>query len=349
MSPRDSTSPSGGKIQEIELADLLVDEMNVRVDAETSTKSFAEADEKIDDLAQSIQNDGLLHPLVVRPSKVTPGKYTIIAGSRRFRALKELQRKTAKCSIVDVDDLQAIYISIDENLKRGDVTARELARSIRRLGQQLGGNIDDPNDKKTRREVALRLNWKTSKQKPDTTRVLEVLRMGTFQDLMPGVVVKYRQRGEARDPARPVVAWGAAKSAMEGLTKSPAWPFIQEKPQEEREEFIKQFTLTYRGLPTTHRKEFLKKYSANPRVIPNPVEVAESILTTTRATKVVNFRADATLLGQIKAYMESTGMNQNDAVKQLVVMGLQAAGFSGEASPRSIETEEDEEERDLKE
>lgn len=347
MSPKDSRATPAGKIQEIDLADLIVDDMNVRVDAETSTKPFSEADEKIDDLAHSIAKDGLFFPLVVRASKVTPGKFTIIAGSRRFRALKELQRRSAKCSVLDVDDLQAISISIDENLKRGDVTARELARSIRRLGQQLGGDVD--TDKSIRKEIAIRLNWMTSKQKPDTARVLEVLRMGTFQDYMPGLVVKYRQRGEARDPARPVVAWGAAKSAMEGLTKSPAWQHILEKPREERDEIIKRFMLAYRSLPTTHRKQFLARYSTNPRVIPEPESVAASILDTTRATKVVSFRADPELLGQIGAYVESTGMSRNDAVKHLVVLGLKSVGISGSlSSARSIENDENEEERDLK-
>jgi ParB/RepB/Spo0J family partition protein len=347
MSPRDSPSTPAGKTQEIDLADLIVDEMNVRVDAETSTRPFPEADEKIDDLAQSIAKDGLLFPLVVRPSKVTPGKFTIIAGSRRFRSLKELQRKSAKCSVLDVDDLQAISISIDENLKRGDVTARELARSIRRLGQQLGGDVDA--DKKIRKEIAIRLNWKNLKQKPDTARVLEVLRMGTFQDYMPGLVVKYRQRGEARDPARPVVAWGAAKSAMEGLAKSPAWQFIQEKPREEREQIVERFMLAYRSLPTTHRKQFLAKYSTNPRVVPNPEDVAASILQTTRATKVVSFRADSALLGQIESYVESTGMSRNDAVKQLVVLGLKSVGMTeNQPLPRSIENDDNEDERDLK-
>ena len=94
-------------------------------------------DETIEELAMSIKEQGLLQPLVLR--KVSPQKYQIISGERRFRALKSLG-ETEIPAIVreDVDDRQMLELALVENIQREDLNDIETALSYRKL-------IDDYN------------------------------------------------------------------------------------------------------------------------------------------------------------------------------------------------------------
>jgi len=79
--------------------------------------------EKIKELANSIKEQGLIQPLVVRPK----GKeFQIIAGERRRRALELVKtQKTTTAIIRDVDDLTAKELSLIENWQREDLTSVE--------------------------------------------------------------------------------------------------------------------------------------------------------------------------------------------------------------------------------
>ena len=76
------------------------------------------------ELGASIVQDGLIEPIVVRPQK--NGRYQLIAGERRFRAIKGYTDMTIiQAKIADVDDLQARRNSAAENLLRQDLSAIE--------------------------------------------------------------------------------------------------------------------------------------------------------------------------------------------------------------------------------
>lgn len=98
-------------------------------------------DQGIQDLASSIDRDGLLQPIVVR--KMRPNLYELVAGQRRLRAWKLLIRRgTFKPtdgipSIVrNVSDRQMVLDTLTENLVREDVDPVEEARAMQRaLGQ----------------------------------------------------------------------------------------------------------------------------------------------------------------------------------------------------------------------
>ena len=67
-------------------------------------------DEKIEELATSIKENGLIQPIIVRKYN---RNYQIIAGERRFRACKLAGLKTIPCVIKDIDDkhMQLLKIS----------------------------------------------------------------------------------------------------------------------------------------------------------------------------------------------------------------------------------------------
>ena len=85
-------------------------------------------EDKLKGLAASIQLDGLIEPIVVRPN----GKrYQLIAGERRWRAIRDYtDMETIPARIVNVNDLQARRISAAENLQREDLSAIEKIETI---------------------------------------------------------------------------------------------------------------------------------------------------------------------------------------------------------------------------
>ena len=87
-------------------------------------------EDKVAELAESIREQGLLQPVLVRP--VDDG-YELVHGERRLRATKKLDRDTIKAEIRDLDDKAALEISITENLQREDVNPVEEARGYESL------------------------------------------------------------------------------------------------------------------------------------------------------------------------------------------------------------------------
>lgn len=71
--------------------------------------------ERVEELAASIQSEGLLQPIVVRASE---GHYELIAGERRLRAFKFLKRKKIPARIIDANDASSATLALIENLQR---------------------------------------------------------------------------------------------------------------------------------------------------------------------------------------------------------------------------------------
>ena len=91
-------------------------------------QSFAQP--RIDELAESIRQKGILQPLLVRP---VPGGYELIAGERRFRAAQRLGLEQGPVTVRDVDYGELLEIALIENIQREDLGPLEEARAYRRL------------------------------------------------------------------------------------------------------------------------------------------------------------------------------------------------------------------------
>ena len=87
--------------------------------------------EEIEELAASIEKDGLLQPILVRTIGVNT--YQIIAGERRWQACKLIGLKTVPVRIKDVDDDKALELALIENVQRSDLNPIEEAYGYRRL------------------------------------------------------------------------------------------------------------------------------------------------------------------------------------------------------------------------
>lgn len=87
--------------------------------------------EEIEELAASIEKDGLLQPILVR--QIADGTYQIIAGERRWQASKAAGLKKVPVRIKEVDDDQALELALIENIQRSDLNPIEEAYGYRRL------------------------------------------------------------------------------------------------------------------------------------------------------------------------------------------------------------------------
>jgi ParB family chromosome partitioning protein len=88
----------------------------------------------LDDLGASIQAVGLLQPIVVRP--VAGGRYQVIAGERRWEAVRQLRHRSIAAIVRPVSNEQAMEMTIVENLQRLELTCMEQARSYERLARE---------------------------------------------------------------------------------------------------------------------------------------------------------------------------------------------------------------------
>lgn len=88
----------------------------------------------LEQLAESIQQYGVLQPLVVTP--LPDGKYGIIAGERRWRASQLADIKKVPAVVRTTKEIERLEIAIVENVQRVDLSPLEQALSIERLHQQ---------------------------------------------------------------------------------------------------------------------------------------------------------------------------------------------------------------------
>jgi ParB family chromosome partitioning protein len=79
----------------------------------------------LSDLKASIEAKGVLEPILVRPRE--GGRFSIIAGERRFRAAMEAGLNELPCIVLDVSDAEVLEIALIENLQRKDLSPLEEA------------------------------------------------------------------------------------------------------------------------------------------------------------------------------------------------------------------------------
>ena len=82
-------------------------------------------DEELDELVDSIKENGVVSPIIARPHK--DGGYEIISGHRRAKACEILQLEQAPVIVKDIDDDTAVILVVDSNLNRENILPSEKA------------------------------------------------------------------------------------------------------------------------------------------------------------------------------------------------------------------------------
>ncbi len=145
----ETTSPGAG--QEIAIGDI---------DPNPDQPRHTFSEESIQQLAQSIRDQGVLQPILVTPTK--DGRYRIVAGERRWRAARAAELTTVPCIVREMDVVTQMEIALIENIQREDLNPIEAAMGIQSLMKQCGY---------TQETVAQRL----SKSRPAVANLLRLL------------------------------------------------------------------------------------------------------------------------------------------------------------------------------
>lgn len=94
--------------------------------------------EKLDDLAESIREKGIIQPLIVRDDPNQKGSYQIVAGERRWRAAQKAQLHEVPVIIREFSDVEVLEVAIIENIQRADLNPVEEAAGYRQLIDRFG-------------------------------------------------------------------------------------------------------------------------------------------------------------------------------------------------------------------
>ena len=96
-------------------------------------------EQKLNELAESIKNQGVVQPLVVRKRPDGDGGgFWLIAGERRWRAAQRAGLKSVPVVVKDVQAKEAYELTLVENLQREDLNPIEEAEAYQRLGSEFG-------------------------------------------------------------------------------------------------------------------------------------------------------------------------------------------------------------------
>ncbi len=97
------------------------------------------ADAEMQDLVASVQEHGIIQPILVRPtssSTLDNPKFQLIAGERRWRASQAAGLTKIPAVVRQVSDQQALELALIENVQRHDISAIEAAKAYRRLADE---------------------------------------------------------------------------------------------------------------------------------------------------------------------------------------------------------------------
>lgn len=150
----------GGKEEEPSAPpDRLVPIDRLRPNPYQPRSSFDQA--RINELAQSIREYGLLQPLLVRPQG---NEYQIISGERRWRAAQEAGLTEVPVILRECSDQEMLEMALVENLQREDINPIEAARAYQRLIEEFH---------LTQEQIALRVG----KSRPAVANCLRLLHL----------------------------------------------------------------------------------------------------------------------------------------------------------------------------
>ncbi|NOH97471.1 ParB/RepB/Spo0J family partition protein [Vibrio sp. 99-70-13A1] len=190
------------------------------------------APEALEELAASIQSQGIIQPIIVRP--ISQDHFEIIAGERRWRAARQAGLKQVPCLIKKVQDKAAIAMALIENIQREDLNVIEEAQALERLQNEF---------ELTHQQVAEVIG-------KSRTTVSNLLRLNQLENEVKGLVSnKQLEMGHARallalegnkqvEIANTVADKKLTVRQTESLVKNCLKPEVEEKTKPEDQEAL---------------------------------------------------------------------------------------------------------------
>lgn len=127
------------ELREVELKRIRPNRFNPRLDINI---------ERLNELAESIRQIGVLEPLILRPAE---GSYEVVVGERRYRAAQQVGLATVPAIIRKYTDEQVIELNLIENVQREELTAVEKGNCCKQLIEKY------PQKYKSRQEIGTRI------------------------------------------------------------------------------------------------------------------------------------------------------------------------------------------------
>ena len=121
----DRPKPEGVAVSQIPVNDLAPGQYQPRTKMHKST---------LEELAQSIKEQGVLQPLVVR--RLASGRFEIVVGERRWRAAQLAGINSVPAIVRDLNNDETAKIALIENLQREDLNALDQAKGLMRLQRE---------------------------------------------------------------------------------------------------------------------------------------------------------------------------------------------------------------------
>ena len=169
--------------------------------------------EKIEELAQSIKQNGLIQPIIVRPHS-EEGVYEIIAGERRCMAAQNAGLHEVPVVVLKINDVQALELAIVENIQREDLNVIEEAKGYDRLMKEFSYDY----------EKLAGFMGKSRSHISNTLRLLtlpeEVIKMVDEGKLTAGQVRPLVGRYNAREIANSILKEKLSARSVENLVKN---------------------------------------------------------------------------------------------------------------------------------
>jgi ParB family chromosome partitioning protein len=160
--------------------------------------------DRLRELADSIQANGVIQPLVVRPRD---GRFQLVAGERRWRAARLAGVAEVPVSVQEVSDDRLLEITLVENIQREDLNPIEVAHAFERLARELNLSHD---------EIARR----TGKDRSSISNTVRLLKLPT--DIQQLVAEHRLSMGHARAilglPTEELQRQVAEKASSQGLS-----------------------------------------------------------------------------------------------------------------------------------
>ncbi|MFA7170358.1 MAG: ParB/RepB/Spo0J family partition protein [Candidatus Paceibacterota bacterium] len=162
---------------ESEVVRLPVDEI---IPNPNQPRYFFDGD-NLKDLAESIREHGVVQPIIV--TKLSNGKYELIAGERRLRASKLIGKREIPAIIREADNQEKLELAIIENIQRHDLNPIEEAKAYKRLKDEFSLTQEEISKKMGKGRVVI----------ANTMRLLELP-----IEIQRGVIEKKITEGHAR-------------------------------------------------------------------------------------------------------------------------------------------------------
>ena len=219
--------------------------------------------EELTALAESIQRVGIIQPITVR--RISPTQYQIISGERRYRAAKIAGEATIPSYIREINDEGSLEMALEENLKRVDLNAIEIALSFQRFMDECGYTQE-------------KLSERVGMNRSTVANYLRLLKLPP--EVQSGIIEKLISMGHARcligidqpeiqiEIAKKIAKEQLSVRQVEQLVKKLLDP-KPEKPEEPAE--IEPFDLEqYADLMVEFSEKLEKVFQSKVQIKPNP-------------------------------------------------------------------------------